>query len=92
MKKILIVTLFIIMFLGCCYVEHNYTRDNCTVIEATEQGCLIECQCAEFWFWEYEPTGTRFQIGDIVDLKMYDNCTSAYIQDDIIKSVRKVED
>lgn len=85
-KNIIIGLLLLTGFCVCCYVEHNYTRDYCVVTDVTEQGIEIEDQGGELWFYE---TTEHFVEGDVVDLKMYDNCTSAYIYDDVIKSVEK---
>jgi hypothetical protein len=44
---------------------------------------LIEDGCGFTWYYE----GEGYEVGTVVDLKMYDNITSAYIDDDIIKEV-----
>ena len=85
MKKILVAILIIGAFVGVSYIEHNYTRDNCVVIEASETGCLIRDEVGEQWYWE----GEGFEVGDEVKMKMFDNLTSAYIVDDEIKEVIK---
>lgn len=87
MKKVvsgvLMVALFVGMLLGVGYIEHNYTRKDCVVINSTDTGMLIEDGCGFTWYWE----GEGYEVGTIVDLKMYDNITSAYVDDDIIKAV-----
>ena len=87
MKKVvcnvLVVILFVGMLFGVGYIEHNYTRKDCVVIGSTDTGMLIEDVCGFTWYWE----GESYEVGTVVDLKMYDNITSAYIDDDVIKEV-----
>ena len=85
MKKILIAVLLLAMFCGACYCEHNYTRYDCIVTQACEAGAIFEDRCGWTWFVE----GEGYEVGQIADLKMHDNLTSAYIDDDIIKKVIK---
>lgn len=85
MKKILVAILIIGAFVGVSYIEHNYTRDNCVVVEASKTGCLILDEVGEQWYWE----GEGFEVDDVVEMKMFDNLTSAYIGDDEIKEVIK---
>ena len=87
-KTIIAVVLLVVGFLGCCYIEHNYTRYNCEVVAVTETGAIFEDVCGWQWYWEFEE-GEHFELGDFADLKMYDYCTSAYIDDDVIKKVVK---
>ena len=85
MKKILILVLVLGSFFGASYYEHNYTRYDCKVVEASPYGAIFEDRCG--WTWAVE--GEGYEIGQIADLKMYDNFTSAYIDDDVIKKVVK---
>lgn len=82
-KNVLVVLLLCMLFCGASYYEHNYTRYDCEVIEATTTGAIFVDRCG--WTWYVE--GEGYEIGQIADLKMYDSCTSAYIDDDIIKEV-----
>lgn len=86
LKNVVIGLLLLAGFCFCSYIEHNYTRDCCVVTDVTTQGIEVEDQSGELWFYE---TKDKFAVGDVVDLKMNDNCTSAYTHDDIIKSVKK---
>jgi hypothetical protein len=83
MKKLLVIAMFILTISTIGYTEHNYTRDNCVAVETTETGVIFEDRCGFTWYWEEE----GFEVGDVVDLKMYDNYSSAYIDDDEIKKV-----
>lgn len=88
-KVILVAGLIVAGICGCNYFEHNYTRDNCEVIEETNEGFVVVDRCDETWFFEKDETIEGLQVGDTVDLKMNDNCTASYIDDDIIKKVIK---
>ena len=85
MKKILIAVLLFGLLCGISYHEHNYTRYDCQVIEATPYGAIFEDQCGFTWAVE----GEGYEIGQVVDLKMHDNFSNAYIEDDVIKKVVK---
>ena len=88
MKKILFVMLtilFVTMLCGLSYYEHNYTREECKVIQINDGWATIEDKCG--FVWDYDCDGLK--IGDIVDLKMEDNFSSAYIGDDVIKEIVK---
>ena len=84
-RNVLVIMLLVGMFCGASYYEHNYTRQDCVVVEASPTGAIFEDRCGFTWYWEEE----GFEVGDVVDLKMYDNCSSAYIDDDEIKKVIK---
>ena len=71
-----------------CYTEHNYTKPNCKVINATEQDILIEDLQGNLWAFEGAHT---FKVGDCVKMKMFDNGTEGYVDDDVIKSVVKIK-
>ena len=83
MKRILTLLVFISLVGVAGHFEHNYTRDNCVAVEVTDTGVIFEDRCGFTWYWEEE----GFELGDVVDLKMYDNYSSAYIDDDEIKKV-----
>lgn len=86
MKKIaslMVVVIFIGMLFGVGYIEHNYTRRDCVVINSTDEGIMVEDTAGYTWYCE----GVSYPVGTRVDLKMYDNITSAWIDDDIIKKV-----
>ena len=83
MKRILTLLVLISLVGVAGYIEHNYTRDYCVAVEVTDTGVIFEDQCGYTWYWEEE----GFEIGDVVDLKMYDNCSSAYIDDDVITRI-----
>ena len=86
MKKIVILILALTSLNGLSKLEHNYTRDNCKVIEASPYGAIIEDRTGNTWYYEAE----GFNVGDIVDMKMHDNWTISNIEDDIIQKVKKV--
>lgn len=81
--KVLLVALFVGVFCAVGYLEHNYTRRDCVVIESTDDGIMVEDTAGYTWYYE----GVSYPVGTRVDLKMYDNVTSAWIDDDVIKKV-----
>ena len=84
MKKVAV--LLAIIVLGG-YIECNYTREDCVVVEASPTGAVFEDKCGFTWYWEEE----GFEVGDVVDLKMYNNGTNNCIDDDEIKKVVRVD-
>jgi hypothetical protein len=85
MKQILIAILIGIGICTLSYFDHNYTRENCVVVEASPIGAIFEDDCGFTWFEE----GKGYEVGQIADLKMQDNFSSGYIDDDVIKKVEK---
>lgn len=85
MKKILGLVLILGLFCAASHYEHNYTRYDCKVVEASPNGAIFEDRCG--WTWAVE--GEGYEVGQIADLKMHDSFTSAYIDDDVIKKVVK---
>lgn len=82
--KGLILTITIITSFGCvAHLEHNYTRKNCEVINIQDGVATIEDKLGFKWKVQNE----KLTVGDIVDLKMNDNCSDTYIHDDLIKGV-----
>ena len=81
-RNLLVVALFVGAFYGVSYYEHHYTRHNCEVIEATNYGAIFEDECGFTWMVE----GEGYEVGQIADIKMYDNLTHC-IDDDEIKEV-----
>ena len=88
MKKIMAMVMVVLVIAGLfavvSYIEHNYTRKDCTVIASTESGMLIEDTCGFTWYWE----GESYPVGTKVDLHMYTDVTTSYVFDDEIIGVR----
>ena len=88
MKKNLLVVAIILGL--CCtvgYIEYNYTRHDCVVVEASPTGAIFEDECGFTWYVECE----GYQVGDKADLKMYNNGTDSCIDDDEVKGLKRVE-
>lgn len=83
MKKLILTIVFIVLFAGACHFEHNYTRKECVVIQVCDGIASIEDKTGNIWDVEYK----GLTKGQYVNLKMYDNLTSANIEDDIVKKV-----
>ena len=86
MKKILVIVLLACLFCVGCYFDHNYTRKDCRVIQINDGIVRFEDVCGRWWDWEIEPD-EYFEIGEFVDLKMNDNNTENFIEDDEITEI-----
>ena len=86
MKNILVVLAVVAVFGGASHFEHNYTREDCEVIQINDGFVTFEDECGFRWDWEIEEN-EYFEVGDFVDLKMFDNCSSGYVHDDKITKV-----
>ena len=87
MKKTIILIIAMVLIFGTVmHIEHNYIRDNCVVVEATETGVLVEDLEGHLWYWE----GEGFEVDDAVRMYMYDNLSSAYSIDDKIMKLEKI--
>lgn len=87
MKKVLTVVLIVGLFCVAGYVECNYTRQDCVVVEATETGAIFVDKCGFTWYVECE----GYQVGDVADLKMYNNHTDNCITDDEVRDLVRVD-
>ena len=91
-KRIIIILLIAIMFLGINYYEHNYTRKECKVLAKCDGIITIVDSCGYEWKWLAETEKewdlySSINICDNVSIRMFDNCTSGYIQDDEITKI-----
>lgn len=86
MKKILIGGLLLAMMATVSYVEHNYTRKDCEVVKVENGVARFKDKSGFYWDWEIEEN-EYFEVGDFVDLKMNDNCSTSYIDDDVITRI-----
>lgn len=94
MKKILIAVLSISLLFGASYFEHNYTREECEVVYKNDATLEIKDKCGQVWVWQVETDKDielyhSINVNDLVDLKMHDSFSSAYIGDDVIKKAIK---
>lgn len=86
MKKILVGALLVAMFGVVGYVEHNYTRKDCEVIQINDGIVTFEDKCGFVWDWKIKEN-EYFEIGDFVDLRMNDHCSNSYVHDDEITKI-----
>lgn len=84
-KNLILAIGIILVFAITCYIEHNYTRDNCKVMNINDNIITVEDVCG--LAWKCETANTELQVGDIVTLKMHDNNTGNYVYDDIVKDI-----
>ena len=82
-KKIIVLVLFVSAFYSVSYYEHNYTRKDCKVVQSCDGIATIEDGTGNYWDY----MDSSLKVGDYVDLKMFDNLSSANIEDDIITKV-----
>lgn len=83
MKKIIGIIIIIALVYGGCYYEHNYTREECVVVQVKDGYATIEDKTGNYW----DVLCDGLEEGDIVDLKMHDNYSSNNIEDDIVKDI-----
>ena len=86
MKKIIIAVLLLVSIVGVAQWSHYYKKENCVVVEATETGALLVDEFGEAWYYE----GEGFAVGEVYEMKMFDNYTEKDITDDEIVKITKV--
>lgn len=94
MKRILKVGLVVLLLAVACHIEHNYTRTECEITHKNDAILEFTDKCGFTWSWYAETDEdidlyNSLEMGDKVNLKMYDNLSSAYIEDDVVKKVVK---
>lgn len=92
MKKIIIGLLIVVGFIGCSYVEHNYTKQYCEVTDKNDAYIEFVDGLGDTWVWNAETEEDieiyrALEVGDKINAKMFDNLTSANVEDDIIKKI-----
>ena len=92
MKKIVVGLLIVVGFIGCSYIEHNYTKYHCEVTDKNDAYIEFVDSLNGTWVWNAETEEEiklyrTLEIGDRIDVKMFDNLTSANVEDDIIKKI-----
>ena len=83
MKKIgrFLIVLAVIFAIGKLEnYSHYYTRENCEVVKVDGYTVSIEDNMGRWWKFE----GEGFEVGDIIDVEMYDNLTDEIKDDEII--------
>ena len=86
-RNVLVIMLLVGMFCGASYYEHNYTREDCVVVEASPTGAIFEDKSGFTWYVECE----GYEVGDKADLKMYNNHTDNCIDDDEVRGLKRVD-
>ena len=89
MKRNVLVAIMVLLGMYCVvgYIECNYTRQDCVVVEATETGAIFEDKCGFTWYVDCE----GYEVGDKADLKMYNNHTDNCIDDDEVRGLKRVD-
>ena len=86
-KNLLVVAMLLGLYCAAGYIGCNYTRHDCVAVSASPTGVIFKDGCGYTWYWEEG----GFEVGDVVDLKMFTNCTDENIDDDEIKKVVRVD-
>lgn len=90
MKKMMTVVL-VVMMVGmlsfASWFETHYTRHDCEVVSYVKDVVTVEDTCG--YTWDF--IGDGYEVGDVVDLKMYTNHTDSTIYDDVIEDVKRVD-
>lgn len=55
-KAVITVVVFVLMLSACSYVEHHYTREDCTVVAVAEDVVTVEDR--QGYVWEYTVEGS----------------------------------
>lgn len=79
------VLLFVIIWMGCGYIECHYTRKDCVVTDTSGSVVCVVDKGGHEWCYEIEGEGPS--VGDVVDIHMFTNHTDGYIYDDEIVGV-----
>lgn len=86
MKKIVLGVMLIVMVIATSYMQNFYTLKDCTVYQINDGYASVEDFCG----WAYDFKANDLKVGDVVELKMHNNYTERYINDDIVKEYKKV--
>lgn len=67
------------------YLDSHYIKEDCEIIKIVEEFIVAEDKYGDTWSWSAEET--NLQVGDLVNLKMYNKHTHYNIYDDEVVSV-----
>ncbi len=81
----LVLFLFVVMPGIGGYIETHYIKKDCTVVEVAEDYVIAVDAYGDEWSWWTDETD--LEVGDLVDLKMYNKHTEYNIYDDEVVSV-----
>lgn len=82
---ILGIFLFIVMPGVGGYIETHYTKEDCTVVEVAGNYVIVVDAYGDEWSWWTDETD--LEVGDTVDLKMYNGHTDYDWTDDEVVGV-----
>ena len=68
------------------HIENHYTRKDCVVTEITEDYVVAVDKFDDEWSWYID--GTDLEIGDSVDLKIFNGCTDNRLDDDEVVKIK----
>lgn len=67
------------------YLDSHYIKEDCKIIEIADDFIVAEDKYGDEWSWWVEETD--LEVGDVVDLKIYNGHTDYNIYDDEVVSV-----
>ena len=67
------------------YIDTHYTKEDCEIVEITEDYVVAVDKYGDEWSWYIEETD--LEVGDLVDLKMYNSHTNYDVYDDEVVGV-----
>ena len=76
------ILLFAVIPEGCGYITSHYTKEDCIIVEVAEDYAIAVDTNGDEWSWSID--GTDLEVGDVVDLKMYDNHTDDIYDDEVV--------
>jgi hypothetical protein len=87
-KGFAILLIIFILIPGCLgYVETHYNRENCVVVELTNEYATAKDVNGDVWSWNIDKNND-IKVGDIVTLKMHNGYTDNTINDDMVIGVK----
>ena len=91
-KKIMVIVFIVSCFVGVSYIEHNYTKQYCEVTNKNDAYIEFVDSLGDTWVWNAETEEDievykALEIGNKINVKMFDNLTSTNVEDDIIKKI-----
>lgn len=90
MKKILIIEIIIISFVALSKINSEYVGNyyRTAEVKANYNGWVVVLD-DKGHYWHFDDNGRHLEIGEVVELKVNDNGTEKYIDDDIIKNIKR---
>ena len=89
LKKVIICIMVAFGFIACSWVESHYTRKDCIIIKTYDNYAIAKD--GNGYNWTFVITDNDVQVGNTVNLRMFNSFTDYNIHDDIVESYQKKE-